>query len=81
MLIGQAQPVTRAVCAAGISDQGYLRWRKEYGGLPLEQARRLKDLEKQNRRLDKPVTALSLHRAMMEIPDTQDLSYRAPEIR
>ena len=35
---------------AGISDQGYFRWRKEYGGLDIDLARRMKDLEKENAR-------------------------------
>jgi putative transposase len=45
-----------------IKEQGYYRWRKEYGGLKLEQARRLKELEKENSRLRRPVTELSLEK-------------------
>ena len=41
---------------AGITQQTYYRWRKEYGGLKLEQARRLKELEKENSRLRRLVT-------------------------
>jgi len=51
---------------AGISEQSYYRWRKEYGGLRLEQAKRLKDLEKENQRLKKLVAELSLDKAMLE---------------
>jgi len=49
---------------ADISEQRYYRWRKEYGGLRLEQAKRLKDLEKENQRPKKLVTELSLDKAM-----------------
>lgn len=51
---------------AGISEQSYYRWRKEYGGLKLPQAKRLKDLEKENQRLKKLVAELSLDKAMLE---------------
>ena len=44
----------------GISEQSYYRWRREYGGLKVSQARRLKDLEKENQRLGKAVSNLTL---------------------
>ena len=66
VLIGQGQPVAQSVRAAGISEQSYYRWRKEYGGLRLGQAKRLKDLEKENQRLKKLVAELSLDKAMLE---------------
>jgi len=66
VLIGQGRPVAQAAHAAGISEQSYYRWRKEYGGLRLEQAKRLKDLEKENQRLKKLVAELSLDKAMLE---------------
>jgi transposase-like protein len=44
----------------GISEQTYYRWRKEYGGMRVDQAKRLKDLEKENMRLKKLVADLSL---------------------
>lgn len=44
----------------GISEQTYYRWRKEYGGMRVDQARRLKELEKENGRLKKLVADLSL---------------------
>lgn len=44
----------------GITDQTYYRWRKEYGGLRVDQAKRLKDLEKENGRLKKVVAELTL---------------------
>jgi transposase-like protein len=44
----------------GITEQTYYRWRKEYGGMRIDQARRLKELEKENARLKKLVADLSL---------------------
>ncbi len=50
----------------GISVQTYCRWRKEYGGMRLDQAKRLKELEKQNARLKKLVADLSLDNAILK---------------
>jgi len=50
----------------GISDCTYYRWRKEYGGLRIEQARKLKSLEKENTRLKKLVADLSLDNATLK---------------
>ena len=66
VLIGQGQAVAQAVRVTGISEQSYYRWRKEYGGLRLDQAKRLKYLEKENQRLKKLVAELSLDKAMLE---------------
>jgi transposase-like protein len=50
----------------GISDHTYYRWRKEYGGLRIEQAKKLKNLEKENARLKKLVADLSLDNAILK---------------
>ena len=50
----------------GISEQSYYRWRKEYGGMRVAQARRLKDLERENQRLRKRVADLSLDKQILE---------------
>jgi transposase-like protein len=50
----------------GVSDCTYYRWRKEYGGLRIEQARKLKTLEKENARLKKLVADLSLDNAILK---------------
>ena len=50
----------------GVSDCTYYRWRKEYGGLKIEQARKLKSLEKENSRLKKLVADLSLDNAILK---------------
>lgn len=51
---------------AGISDQSYFRWRKEYSGLDLDQARKMKDLEKENARLKRLVADLSLEKQILK---------------
>jgi putative transposase len=49
----------------GISDQSYYRWRKEYGGMKVTQAKRLKDLEKENTRLKRAVAELTLDKLIL----------------
>jgi len=52
---------TSMICRSlGVSEQSYYRWRREYGGLKVSQARRLKDLEKESQRLRKAVSNLTL---------------------
>jgi hypothetical protein len=50
----------------GISEQSYYRWRKEYGGMQVSQARKLKDLERENARLKKLVAEQALDKAILE---------------
>jgi transposase-like protein len=50
----------------GITDQTYYRWRKEYGGLKTDQAKRLKELERENARLKKVVADLALDKAILK---------------
>ena len=50
----------------GITEQTYYRWRKEYGGLRVDQARRLKELEKENGRLKKLVADQALDNAILK---------------
>ena len=66
VLIAQGKSTGVACKEAGVSEQSYYRWRKEYGGLRLDQAKRLKELEKENQRLKKLVADLSLDKAMLE---------------
>ena len=61
---GKAAPV--ACREAGISQQSYYRWRKEYGGLELDQARRMKDLERENAKLKRLVAELSLEKQILK---------------
>jgi transposase-like protein len=58
--LSQGEKVGEISRSLGISEQSYYRWRKEYGGLKISQARRLKDLEKENQRLRKAVSDLTL---------------------
>ena len=51
---------------AAVSEQTYYRWRKEYGGLKVGQAKKLKELERENTRLKKIVADLSLEKAMLK---------------
>ena len=56
-----------AICRGiGISEQSYYRWRREYGGLKLDQAKRLKDLERENDRLKKAVSELTLDKLILK---------------
>jgi transposase-like protein len=50
----------------GVSDCTYYRWRKEYGGMRIDQARRLKELEQENSRLKRLVAELSLDNAILK---------------
>ena len=61
---GKSPPV--ACREAGISQQSYYRWRKEYGGLELDQAKRMKDLERENVRLKRLVADLSLEKQVLK---------------
>ncbi len=59
--------ITPQVCKKlGISEQTYYRWRKEYGGLRVDQAKRLKQLEHENARLKKLVADLSLDNSILK---------------
>jgi len=60
VLLGQGSPVGEVSRKLGITEQTYYRWRREYGGMRVEQARRLKELEKENGRLKRLVADLTL---------------------
>ena len=60
ILLNQGANVGEASRKIGVTEQTYYRWRKEYGGMRIEQAKRLKALEKENARLKKLVADLSL---------------------
>jgi transposase-like protein len=58
---------TAEVCRRlGVSEQSYYRWRREYGGLKQDQAKRLKELEKENARLRKAVSDLTLDKLILK---------------
>jgi transposase-like protein len=60
VLLSQGSTVREAARKIGITEQTYYRWRKEYGGMRIEQVNRLKELEKENTRLKRIVADLSL---------------------
>ena len=64
--INQGIPIAEASRKIGVTEQTYYRWRREYGGLRIEQARKLKNLEKENTRLKKLVADLSLDNAILK---------------
>ncbi len=66
VLSSQGQEVDEICRKLGVSDVTYYRWRKEYGGMQIEQAKRLKDLERENTRLKKLVAELNLDKAILE---------------
>ena len=63
--VGNGKSTPQACKEAAITEQTYSRWRKEYGGLKLAQAKRLKELEKENSRLKRVVAALSLEKQIL----------------
>ena len=66
VLLGQGSPVGEVSRKLGITEQTYYRWRREYGGMRVEQARRLKELEKENGRLKRLVADLTLDIAILK---------------
>jgi putative transposase len=64
--LAQGKSLALACKEAGISEQSYYRWRKEYGGVAVEQAKRLKELERENARLRRLVADLSLEKQVLK---------------
>jgi transposase-like protein len=64
MANGKTTPI--ACKEAGITEQTYYRWRKEYGGLKVDQAKRLKELEQENGKLKRLVAELSLDKQILQ---------------
>lgn len=65
VLHGQGMPMAEAIRQLGVSEVPYYRRRKEYGGLNGDQLRRLKDLEKENERLRRAVSDLTLDKQIL----------------
>jgi putative transposase len=66
ILLSQGETVAVVTRKIGVSDVTYYHWRKEYGGLSVDQAKRLKDLEIENTRLKKLVADLSLDNSILK---------------
>ena len=66
VLLGKGMPLEEVMRQLGISDATYYKWRKEYGGLRVDQAKRLKELEQENSRLKKAVADLTLDNMILK---------------
>lgn len=63
--LAQGQSVSTVCKQLGVSDKTYYRWRKEYGGMKMNQAKRLKDLEEENTRLKRLLAEAELDKAIL----------------
>ena len=66
VLLSQGSTVGEVSRKLGVTEQTYYRWRREYGGMRVDQARRLKELEKENGRLKRLVADLTLDIAILK---------------
>lgn len=66
VLLSQGKSITEVCRQLGISDATYYKWRKVYGGLKVDQARRLKELERENARLKRAVADLTLDKLILK---------------
>ena len=66
VLVANGRRTPQACREAGITEQTFYRWRKEYGGLKLDQAKRLKALEQENAKLKRLVAELSLEKQILK---------------
>jgi transposase-like protein len=66
VLIAQGSAISIVCKNIGVSDYTYYRWRKEYGGMRVDQAHRLKELEQENSRLKRLVADLSLDNSILK---------------
>jgi putative transposase len=64
--VANVKPTGAACREASITEQTYYRWRKEYGGLQVDQARRLKELEQENAKLKRLVSEQSLEKLVLK---------------
>ena len=76
ILLAQGQAVGQVSRSLGVTEQTYYRWRKEYGGLKVSQAKRLKELERENARLRNAVSELTLDKLILK--EALEGNYRAP---
>ena len=66
VLIAQGKTVSETCKQLGITDQTYYRWRKEYGGMKVDQAKRLKEREAENARLKRAVADLTVDKLILK---------------
>jgi transposase-like protein len=65
VLLSQGRPVAEAIRAIAVTPFAHYRWRKEFGGLKSDRVKRLKELEKENERLRKAVSDLTLEKPIL----------------
>ena len=68
VLVSQGASMADAIRQIGVSEVTFYRWRQEFGGLKIEQVKRLKDLELENNRLRKAVSDLTLDKLILSFP-------------
>jgi transposase-like protein len=66
VLTAQGTAMAEAIRQIGVTEVTFYRWRKEYGGLKMDQVRRIKDLEQENARLRKAVSDLTLDKLILQ---------------
>jgi putative transposase len=66
VLLHEGKVVAEVCRELGVTDSTYYKWRREYGGMKMDQARRLKDLERENTRLKRVVADLTLDKLILQ---------------
>ena len=66
VVIGQGKTIAEACKALGVTDKTYFRWRKTHGGLRIDQAKRMRELEAENTRLRKAVAELTVDKIILK---------------
>jgi putative transposase len=66
VLLAKGQPILEVVRQLGISDATYYKWRRDYGGLHVDQAKRYKELEQENQRLRKVIADLTIDNSILK---------------
>ena len=66
VLIGQGKTIGEACKELGVTDKTYFRWRKSHGGLRIDQAKRMRELESENARLKKAVAELTIDKIILK---------------
>ena len=66
IVLAQGGTIADGCRRIGVTEQSYYRWRREYGGLKMDQARRMKDLERENARLRRAISDLTLDKQILQ---------------
>jgi len=75
VLISQGRSISEVCREIGVLDATYYKWRKEYGGMGMDQARRLKELELENKRLRRAVSDLTLDNQPITVANSPPKSH------